>query len=142
MAQSADFSSGDVDFSHVEEFDLRYGLTVELIQNLRGIRTLNLVSVQSSNNRDVAGNGPLVSRQRDVIFAGFGEALNPIVDGESTDKKQFILIQVKQNGVADNVSVIVASNKLLCFINGSVCKGVDAGSGEQFDRVGPFNPHV
>src|SRR6185437_10628363 len=45
VAQTSDLPTFDVDDAHVEELDLRQRSAVELRQNLRGVRTLDLESV-------------------------------------------------------------------------------------------------
>src|SRR5215510_6061761 len=68
--------------------------------------------------------------------------LNPVVYGGSTDEKQFILIQVKEDSVANHISVVITPHKLLRFIHRVLFKTIDAGSGEQAKRVRALNPHV
>src|SRR5262249_31408512 len=126
MAQCADFTSRDVDFPHVEELDIRYWLAIQFVQNLRGIGALNLIAAKPPNYGHIWGNGPFIPRQRNVISAGLRMVLHPVVDRGSAHEKEFILIQVEENGVADHVSVVVASDKLLRFIDSEILKSVDA----------------
>src|SRR5438874_9210785 len=68
--------------------------------------------------------------------------LNPIVNGGPADKEQFILVEIKEDGVADDVPIVITSDKLFGFVDREIRKAVDAGSGQQFERVGALNPHV
>src|SRR5439155_2882033 len=107
----------DGDFAHVKELDFGYRPAVELVQDLSRIRPLDLIPVESANNRDIPGNGPLVSREGNFVSAGLGMILNPVVNGGPADEKQLILVEIKEDAVANHVSVVIAPDKLLGLID-------------------------
>ena len=68
--------------------------------------------------------------------------LNPIVNRGPADEHQFVFVEIKENPVTKNVSVVITSNKLFGFVNGEIRKAINAGCGEKFERVRAFNPHI
>ena len=64
------------------------------------------------------------------------------MNGGPADEKQLILVQIKEDGVADHVSVVIAPDKLLGLVDTVVLKTIDPRIGEQLDRVRSLNPHV
>ena len=51
VPQRSDLASGDIDDIHVEKFDFRKRHSVQFLENLRSIGTLNLVTVTSAHDR-------------------------------------------------------------------------------------------
>src|SRR5207245_8960427 len=60
---------------------------------------------------------PLVSFYLSLIAASFRVELHPIGRGRSPDKIEFVVVQMKENGIANDVAVVVAGNKLLGLID-------------------------
>src|SRR5438477_8527815 len=83
--------------SHVEELDLRDRSAVELVQYIRRFGPLNLIPVLPADNRRVAGNGPLVTRQRNLISTGLRVILNPVVNRGPADQQQTVLAEIKKD---------------------------------------------
>src|SRR5678815_3918610 len=142
MAQRTNFPAGDGDFAHVEELDVRYRAAVELAQYLRSIGALDLISVESTNDRHIADDRSFISGECDVIPSGFGVVLHPVVNRGPADEQQTILREMKEDGVADDVSVVVASNELLGLVDGEIRKRVDTSRRQQLEGVGAINKHV
>ena len=130
MTQCADFASRDGYFPQVEELDVRYWAPVELVQNLRSRRALDLISVESAHNGDVPNNGPLVPLDGHLISTGLSMVLNPVVHGGPADENKFVLVHMKENPVADYISIVITRNKLLGFIDREIRKTIDPGGGE------------
>ena len=142
VTQGANLAARDGDFSHVEELDLGNGRSIELVEELAGVGPLNLIPVKPAHDRNVPGDGPLVSLQLDFVFAGFGVILNPVVNRGPADEQQLIFAKVKEDGVANHMSVVAASDELLRLVDRIILEAVDAGRRHQLDRVRAFDPHV
>src|SRR5271154_4287557 len=116
MTQGAYFPPGDCHPGHIEELDVGGWFTRDLLDDLHGIRALNLESVDLSNDRPQSGGGSLVTLYFRVIAARFAVILNPIVYGRASNEVKQIRIKAEKNHVADHITFIVTCHKLLGFV--------------------------
>ena len=68
--------------------------------------------------------------------------LNPIVKGGAADEEQLLFVEVKENAVTDDVSVVIAADKLFGLVDGEIREAIDARGRQEFDSVRALNPHV
>src|SRR5437016_1857205 len=142
MPQGADLLAVDSQYTTVKEFDVGSRIACHLRDDPHRRRALNLIPVRLPDNRTLSGRGALVPFKRDVVPAGFGVILNPVVNGWTADKIESVLLQANQNYIADQVSVVVAHNELLALIDVESFEAVDPEVGKQLERTGSFNIHV
>src|SRR5512145_716532 len=105
MPQGGNLSSCDVDVAHVEELDVRVGAAIQLLDKRLSLRPLNLKTVV--NARDWLPHGPrgspVVVCSCHLVSACLGVELNPIGGRRAPDVKILILLQVKENPVANDI---------------------------------------
>src|ERR1700733_6137568 len=89
--------------------------------------------------RAVARGRSIVFLCRDIVPAGFGVKLNPIRGWSASDKSELILLEAKQNAVANHIAVVAAWNELLGPAGGEVGKTVEGEMRQQLERVGPLH---
>src|SRR5262249_48171672 len=77
-----------------------------------------------------------------LIPAGFAVVLKPVMDGGTADNIEQLFLEVKQNGIANYVSIVATRNVLLGFIDVKVLEAIYAVIRKQADRVGPLNVHI
>src|SRR5262249_18811586 len=106
--------------------DVRYRAPVQLVQHLSRLGTLDLIAVESASDRDVAGNGSLIPGESHLIPARLCMVLHPVVNGGPADENQFVLVEIKEDGVANYIAIVTAPDELLGFVDGIIRKTVDA----------------
>ena len=144
VAQGADLATGDIDGAHIEELDLRYRAAVQLLYDLPGVRALDLEAVADAVHclaLGVAG-GAVVLDDVYVIAAGLGMELDPVGARGAAHEDQFVLFQVKEDAVTDDIAVMAARHVLLGSVYGELGKTVDGGIGEQLECIGALYINV
>jgi hypothetical protein len=68
--------------------------------------------------------------------------LNPIVNGGPAHEEQFILVQIKEDRVTDDISIVITSDELLGFVDSEILETINAGGRDQFERLRALDPHV
>src|SRR5689334_21956854 len=115
MTQSTNIVSRDFEDIHIEEFDVRRRFSSGFLHGLDRMGTLDLESENFSP--------PLIDRRSFVPFrlcivtAGLQVVLNPAGSRRPPDEVELVLIEIKENGIADNVPVMVTGDKLLGLID-------------------------
>src|SRR5262249_51927263 len=135
MAQSANVATCNRNPGQVEEPELRSWLASDLLDDLHGIWALNLVPVSLANDRTWPRYRSLISFEFYVISAAFRVVLNPIVHRGPPDEVEQILFEIKENHIADHVSVVVAGHKLLSPVWFEAFEAVHPKVGQQFKRI-------
>ena len=108
--QRAHLAARDRDLAHVEELDLGQRAAVRLLEDLERGRALDLEPVELAPAGRV-DRGSLVPRQRDVVAAGLGVVLHPVVGGRAPDETDRVLVEEEEDPVADDVAVVVARRR-------------------------------
>ena len=62
--------------------------------------------------------------------------------GRTADQIEFVLVEIKENRVADHVAVVVARDELLRLIDLEILEAVDAEIGEHLERVGALDVEI
>jgi hypothetical protein len=65
--------------------------------------------------------------------------LDPIHGRGSTDEQQLVPVEIKQNAVTDDVSVITARHHLLGFVRHEVGEAVDRQAIQHSECIGSFD---
>src|SRR5688500_5987748 len=77
-----------------------------------------------------------------VVTTGFSVETNPVGGRRAAYKHEFILGQMEQNAVADNVTTVAYRYVLFGAVYREAGKTVDGGVGQQFDCIRTFNVNV
>ena len=85
---------------------------------------------------------PLVALDHDVILARGRVVLDPVGHVRSADDVHPKVVQPEQDGVADDVAVVIAGDKLLGLVAAESLVAVDREVGEQAHRVRSLNVQV
>ena len=110
------------DFAHVEKLDRGEGPAVQFLNHLLGIRSLDLISVADPDDRLSTGAGrrSVVLDDLYVVASGFGMELNPVSRRRPAHEHKFILFQVKEDSISDDIAIVAARNKLLRLIDAKI----------------------
>ena len=134
--------SGDAQLRHIEELKVRRLGANHLGDELEGIGALHLEAVGLAHYRPGARRGALIALELDVVAADLAVVLHPVVHRRSTHNIERVVIQVKQDDIADHVTVVVTHHELLGLIAREVAESVDAETAQQLEGVRAFNVHV
>src|SRR5262245_20483428 len=118
----------------MKEPDIWSGLARDLLHYPRSLRPLNLVPKHLSPA--LIDSGPFVPLCGCVVLASLEVVLHPVRSRRTADKIESVVIEVKENSVADNVSVAIACYELLCLIDLEILEGVHTQVGKQPERIG------
>ena len=144
MTQRADLPPRDVHRVHREKLELGERSAVQLVDDLPGIRALNLITVELAHDRFSTGDGrrSVVLFDRDVVAAGLCVELNPIGRRRAPDEHELILRKIEENAVADHASVVAARHKLLRSVDREVLERIDRQVGEELQRIAPLHEEI
>src|SRR6185436_1050996 len=84
----------------------------------------------------------LVSFDSDVVTAGLRVKLHPVRRRWPADETQPVLLQVKENGIADHIALVVACDELLRLVDFESFETVDGKIGEQTKSVRPVDIEI
>src|SRR5215207_1333285 len=68
--------------------------------------------------------------------------MHPVMSGRSSNKIDLILVQIEENRITDHVSIMIACDKLLGFVDFKVLEVVYAEIGEQLECVRTFDIEI
>src|SRR6476646_3922162 len=142
MTQSANAASSNREGGHVEEFQFRHKLARDFFDDFHRIGTLNLVAVSFADNWTGPSHRPFVSLQLDPAVAGFRVKLDPVVYRRATDDIEQLSFEVKENHIANDISVVITRNKLFRPVWFKTLEAVHAQPGKKLQCVRPLNVHV
>ena len=144
MTQRPHLAAGKFDVAHVEELDFRNGSAIQFVQDLIGIRPLNLEPVHSADYRLASRvtRRALVTGGLYVISARDSLEFDPVGRGCASHINQLVLRQMEQNAVADDEPVVIAGCKVFRTINGELGEWVERQVRNHFESVGPLDVNV
>src|SRR5690606_19933356 len=144
VTQRAHGPPRDLNRAHVEELDLLDRAAVQLLDHLPRVRALDLVAVALANDglAHRPGRGTIVLLDLDVVAAGRGVELDPVRRRRASDIDELVLLEMEEDAVADDVTVVRDGNVLLGLVDAEVCEAVDRRLGEQLQRVRAFDVEV
>jgi hypothetical protein len=133
VTQGRDRPTRHRDLTDVEELDVGYGPTVELLEDLGGVRALDLVPVVAPHDPAAAGarRRPVVTLQGHVEVTGLGVELDPVHGGHPPDHVEAILLGPEDDDVADHVAVVAAGHEVLGLRGGEALEAVDGQTGQE-----------
>src|SRR3954466_2478295 len=128
MAQRTDLLAVDLDVAHVEELDLAVGAAIQLLNQLLGLRALDLEAPHRAGDRLAhrPHRGAIVHLHLDVELAAFAVVLEPVGSRRATDEYQAVLLEMEEDAVADDVAAIAAGCELLGAVDGELLVAVGA----------------
>jgi hypothetical protein len=144
VAQRADLLALDLDGAHVEELEVRHFLAVQLLDDLPGVRALDLEAVGDALDGEplrVAGRA-IVLLDRDAVLARLGVELDPARGRRAPDEDEPVRLQVEQDPVADDVAAVARRNELLGAVDREVREAVDREVGQELHRVRTLDVEV
>src|SRR5439155_23628698 len=112
VAHRAHFAAGDAERTRAEEPYLGQRPAVELLKQLEGVRTLDLVAIEAALTRAI-DDPHRVELDAHVIAAALAIELHPVGGRRVADQQQVLLIEVVQDAVADDIALWRAGEELL-----------------------------
>src|SRR5690606_22678520 len=102
----------DLDRAHVEELDLLDRAAVQLLYHLPRVRALDLEAVALADDglAHRPGRRAVVLLDLDVVAAGLRVELDPVRRRGAADVDELVLLEVEQNAVADDVTIMRDGN--------------------------------
>src|SRR4029077_1373722 len=86
--------------------------------------------------------GALVALRRGVVVSRLAVVLDPVVRGRAPYETEEIVVEVEENGIADDIAVVVAGDELLGLVDGKIVKAVDGKIRQQPERVGSLDVEI
>jgi hypothetical protein len=140
VAQGADVAPRNREDIHAEKPDVGWSLSQHLLHHVKGVRPLKLVPEQLP--AALINRRPLVSFGRRLIVAAFHVVLYPVERRRASDEAQSLLIEIKEDRVADHVPLVVAGDELLRLIDPEIPEAVDSEIREHFESVAALDIQV
>ena len=140
VAQRADVLACDLEARHVEEAQLRRLLARRLANDVHRAGTLHLVAVQ--NRIALAVERVVVAPDAHVVAARRGVVVQPVDRRRNADGLVFVLLEVEQDVVADDVAVVIDGDELLGHVDRELRDAVDGELADQLERVRPLDVQV
>src|SRR5271165_569250 len=116
MTQRADRAPRYSDRAHIKKLQLRGGFACHLLDDFHGIRSLDLVPVNLANNRPCPSYRSFIPFELHIVASGFAVVLNPIVNRGTPNEIEQILVEIKENYIANHVAIVVACDELFCLV--------------------------
>ncbi len=120
----------------------RHGATGQLLHQAERVRPLQLVPVQRGVLAGLAHERVGITLERDVVVAGLADVLHPVEHHEPADKVERVLAEMEQDGIADEIALVVDGDELLRPVDLEVREAVHAGVAQQLQRVGARDEQV
>ena len=140
VTQAAHLAALDVDRVHREELHVGDRTAVDLVENLPGVRALHLEAIVPARDGLAARmrGRTIVADEIHLEAAGLGMELQPVHRRRTADEHQFVLLEVEQDAVADDVAFVAGGHHLLRAVHREVREAVDCGVGAELERVRPL----
>jgi len=131
--------TGDTDFIEIEERDVRQRLVDDFLDKVKRSWSLNLEA--EVLRWPFPDSAVFVPRRRSVVVARLKMVLDPI-DRAVANEIEFVLVEIEQDTIADEISIFVTRNQLLCLSWPKPFEAVSSQIGEQLKRVGSLHIEV
>ncbi len=119
---------------------VRQRSAIDLLQHLERVGSLHLVAVELAVAR--IDGGALVALRRRVVVSRLAVVLDPVVCRRAPDETEQIVVEVEENGIADDIAVVVAGDELLGLVDGKIVKAIDGKIRQQPERVGSLDVEI
>ena len=140
MTQGANIAARNSEYIHIEELDIRRRFSCHFFHDPERVGTLNLISERLPSS--LIGGRPFVSFRRCVITASLYVVLHPIAGGRPADEIEFVLGEVKKDGITDHISSVIAGDELFRLIDFEILEAIDAKIRKDLDRIRPLDINV
>ena len=140
VAQRTNLLACDLQARHVEEAQLRRLLARRLADDVHRAGTLDLVAVQDRIALPI--ERVVVAPDAHVVAARCGVKVQPVDRRRNADGLVLVLLEVKENVVADDVAVVVDGDELLGHVDRKFRDTIDGKATDQLQRVGAFDVQV
>jgi hypothetical protein len=140
MTQGVNIVARNVEHIHVKETDIRRSSSCDLLHHANGMRALNLISENFPCT--FIDSRPFVSFHGGVISAGLDVVLHPIGGGRPPDKIEPVLAQIEKNGIANDISLGIARDKLLGLMDLEIPETVHRKVRQQSQSIGALHVEV
>jgi hypothetical protein len=141
VPQAAHAAALDGELGHVEELDVGQRGAGHLLDQCGGGGALQLVPVELRRTGRPDG-GVVVTLGRGVVVAALEVEGDPVDDHRVPDEIEQLLLEVEEDGVADQVAVGVHRDELLRLADAEVRERVHGQVAEQPECVGPREEEV
>ena len=144
MTQGLDASRADVDPIDMKELHFRDGTAVDPVEDLVGVRTLDLEAVMRAINRLAvgAGIGPRIVCQANLVVVDRLLELDPVGRRRTANQHEFILALAENDHVADDMAGRCHRHEMLGAVQIEVGKTVDADVLEKSSRIRTFDDEL
>ncbi len=124
VPQATHRTARHLDLSHIEKFYLRQRPSVRPCQDFQCIGTLYLKTVTLA--LPLVCHAAVIDFHGNVIATGLGVKLDPVAGVGAVDDIDFFIFQAEQDGIADNVPVVIAHDDLFCLVSAKVIERINA----------------
>src|SRR5206468_12984781 len=121
----------------IEELEIRCWSSCQFRHGRQRAWTLTLISKRLPPS--LIGGRPFVSFRRCVIRASPSVVLHPIAGGRPADEIEFVLGQVKKDGITDHISSVIAGDELFRLIDFEILEAIDAKIRKDLERIRPLD---
>lgn len=141
VTQRLYFLRADIDPVDMEELDIRDRPTIHLLEDLRGIRSLDLVAVVGAKHTLAfrPRRRPRIMLDTHIPLAIGSAEHQPARGRSAADEDELVLTLAENDVVTNDVTIRSYRNEMLGAVEIEIRKGVDAVIGKEFLRIGPFN---
>ena len=126
---------------HVEEPKLRRRGAERPLDHLHRVRALQLEAIRPAAPV-AAQQRPDVELELHVVAAGLGVVGDPVQRGRAADEVEPVLLEVKEDHVADHVALRRARHEVLRPVDAEALEAVDRETREQRRRVRPLHRQI
>jgi hypothetical protein len=140
VAQRAHWLARDREARHMEEAQLRRLFAGRFADDVHGAGTLHLVSIE--NRIALPVERVVVAPDAHVVAARAGMEVQPVDRRRNADGLVFVLLEVEEDVVADDVAVVVDGDELLRHVDRKFRDAVDGELADHFQRVGTFDVEI
>jgi hypothetical protein len=136
----ADRAAGDGELTDVEELDPVNRPAGGLLDDLECVGALELVP--EGEPASLVRDAPLVADDFHVVAGGLGLEGDPVRRDRPADQAELLIVKPEQDGITDDVSVVVAGQELLGLVLAEGLEAVDSEVRQQPERVRAAEVHV
>ncbi len=126
----------------LKELQVRRGRAERRVHDFQRVRALDLEAIGFARDGIHTRGRTLVALAFDIVAAGRGVILHPVVHGGAPDEIEQILVQVEQDHVADDEAVPAHRHELFGFVDFETLEAVDSQLLQEFAGIRPGNIHV
>ncbi len=137
MAQATYLAALDGDGVHREELHVGNRPAIDLVEDLLGVRSLHLEAIVAARDGLAARmrGRAVIANEVHLVAAGLAVELQPVHRRRAAHEQQFVLVEMEQDAVTDDETVIAGGHHLLGAVDGKVREAVDRGVRAKLERI-------